>query len=98
MTRTSTRLFSICIAIASAALVPVLLASDAEAGKRGRGGGEIYEKDFHVPRGTKGYSGFVPGGAYCDYIRRPKRVCYETRNGKRKCRMDGWILTQTCYQ
>ncbi|MFM1816158.1 MAG: hypothetical protein RLZ98_2853 [Pseudomonadota bacterium] len=89
---------AILAALAVATIVPFVTADDADARGRRGGGDSFVEKDFVVPRGVKGYTGFIPGGAYCDYVRRPIRKCTYTRSGREICRVTGWNLTQACYR
>lgn len=94
------RLGSLSLAIAAAMLVPILSADNAEA-KRGGGHGQgpsFVSEDFVVGKGTRGYSGFIPGGAYCDYVRTPNRKCVVTPSGDERCRIVNYTLTQTCFR
>lgn len=66
------------------------------------GNGFVYESERRTRGPEHGYSGFVwsgpgPRSVYCDYQRIPNRVCATSRDGRRRCRVEGWTLRQYCY-
>lgn len=94
----NTRTLACLAIIAASVILPVMTATHAEAGRRGGGGPSFVEKDFTVPKGARGHTGFIAGGAYCDYVRKPNRRCVITRSGAEKCTVVNYTLTQTCYR
>jgi hypothetical protein len=87
-------------ALAALALAPMLLSTPAEA-QRGRGGASTYEEvQITTPGPVKGYSGSPVGAGslvYCDYQRTPNRQCTIGLDGKERCKIVSWTLTQYCY-
>ncbi|MGH1417361.1 MAG: hypothetical protein ACRBCJ_00715 [Hyphomicrobiaceae bacterium] len=71
----------------------MLITSDAEAGK-GKRDVIVQTYDFATPH--EGFEGFDNTGGYCSYRKEPKRICFYTSSGKRKCKVKGWRLVQIC--
>jgi hypothetical protein len=72
---------------AIAAFAPLLAASDAMAGGRGK---DYYVQEYYFDRAMNGKEGFA-GAYFCSYIKQPVKL----RKGRgRSKRM--WKLTQVC--
>ena len=69
------------------------ITSDAEAR---RGVKPYYWRTYEFNRPVRGYEGWVAPGYYCSYKRYPRRVCTYDGGGKKRCRIKGWTLEQTC--
>ncbi len=70
----------------------MLVTSEAEAGRGGRG---HYVQKYELDRPLHGYEGHTHRGYYCSYKRLPNRVCTPTASGE-SCKVVGWTLEQTC--
>jgi hypothetical protein len=86
MTHTTLRAAAIAIALAGAALVPLLAGTPAEAK-----GKEHFSNDYTFDKPMDGVQGFS-GAYYCSYVKTPKEQCAPSGKCKKV-----WILTQTCY-
>lgn len=75
--------------LAMAAIAPMLTASPAEAGGRGR---EYFSQTYTFDKPMHGYEG-RSGDYYCSYIRKP--VHKIDANGRMK--VVAWELEQHCY-
>ena len=53
------------------------------------------ETHYNVERPERGYQGGTET-VYCSYRNEPKHVCTTTRDGRRKCRVTGWTLIESC--
>ncbi|MGI9426217.1 MAG: hypothetical protein ACR2PA_23770 [Hyphomicrobiaceae bacterium] len=94
MTRTTAILTAV---VAATVVAPIVFSTNADAKKRGS---YRYEETFQTRDRQEGYEGFVGIGrysAYCSFYRVPKRSCNDPDNGKRRCKVVGWILHQSCY-
>ena len=86
----------ITAAVAATVVAPLVFSIEAEAKKRGN---YHYYETFETRERIQGYEGFVgvgKWGAYCSYYRVPKRSCKYFNNGKRRCKVVGWVLHQQC--
>jgi hypothetical protein len=60
-----------------------------------------WRKDFYYdsyeggPR-ARGYEGFLLPDYYCSYRRYPIRACSTDKRGRKRCRVKGWRIEQTC--
>ena len=94
MTRTTALLTA---AIATTLVAPLVLSTDADAKRRGK---HFYSETFETRERIEGYEGFAGIGlnkSYCSFYRVPKRSCTYFNNGRRRCKVTGWILHQQCH-
>jgi len=80
-------------ALALAALAIPILGGAAEA----RHGVKPYYSESYETKGpARGYEGFLFPDYYCSYKRYPQRACSTDAQGRKRCRVTGWQLEQTC--
>lgn len=87
MTHTTLKTFTVTIALAVAALSPLLAGSSAEA----KSSKEHFVEQYRFDKPMNGVQGFA-GAYYCSYVKQPVEEC----NSQGQCKTV-WILTQTCY-
>lgn len=86
---------ALVIAATAAAVLVNFAASDPASAKRSRGK-DVIEKHFITDGPVKGFTG-SRGAYFCDYRRVPNRQCVLLPNGREKCKIVNWTLTQACY-
>ena len=54
------------------------------------------QRQYETKRPQRGYEGFPAPGVYCSYQRVPNRVCTYDKQGRERCKVKSWTLTQSC--
>jgi hypothetical protein len=83
------RSVAVAFAIVATGIAGASAANAAGAAK------EFFVQEYQFAKPMHGYSGFS-NNYYCDYQRKPNRVCTTKPDGTEKCRIVNWVLTEMC--